>query len=356
MTLTTSEARPAPAPLTYDPDRGSIRSPRDASLLAAVVPSSLPEVLAFAARHRTLLFASTAVMAAAMLTTALVKPRTYSAGTSFILAGGRQEAARIGTLAAQFGLSVGAGADPARSPDFYADLLTSRAVLQDVVTAPMKRAGRETTLLSHYGIEAPTRAEAVRQASEELRKSLTVRMESQTGVVSVGVSATDPELAESVLQRLLERLNQFNLQVRRSQASTERRFVAEQYDIALGELQTAERRLQEFLLRNRAYANSPELLFQHDRLQRTVSLRQRVVESHLESLERAKVDEVRNTPVIAIIDPPLASRLPDPRGGATRFVLGAVLGALVGGLIALALDLRSVLRAGAARGVRERLG
>lgn len=344
MTISTSESRVGRSSRSFEADVGSPGAGLHAPLLAAVVPSTLPDVLDFVGRHRLLIVGATVLTSAALLTTALVKPRTYSAGTSFILAGGRQDGPRVGSIAAQFGLAIGGGTDPSRSPEFYADLLTTRAILQDVVTVPLRRGGRQDNLLAHYEIEAPTRAEAVRQAGEALRKSLTVRMESQTGVVSVAVAATEPELAELILQRLLDRLNQFNLEVRRSQAATERRFVSEQYEAALGELQAAERRLQEFLVRNRAYANSPELIFQHDRLERSVSLRQRVVEALLESLERAKVDEVRDTPVIAIIDRPLASRVPDPRGGGTRLVLGAVFGMLIGALLAVLLDLRRALR------------
>ena len=45
-------------------------------------------------------------------------------------------------------------------------------------------------------------------------------------------------------------------------------------------------------------------IFGHDRLERQVSVRQELVTAMAQAYEQARVDEVRNAPVITVIDQP----------------------------------------------------
>ena len=66
----------------------------------------------------------------------------------------------------------------------------------------------------------------------------------------------------------------------------------------------AERAREDFLRQNRGFGNSPELMSEHDRLQRQVAMRQEVYTSLLRSQEQARIDAVRDTPLLAFIDTP----------------------------------------------------
>jgi uncharacterized protein involved in exopolysaccharide biosynthesis len=302
------------------------------------VPTTFPELVALGIRYKYLIAATTAAIVAMLVAPAFLRPRTYTANASFILTGARSERGGLGAVAAELGLSIPAG-DPARSPAFYADLLTTRAVLQEVVRTPFEVSGRQTNLIAHYRFTSEPPPEAARKASEALRKNITVRMESQTGIVTLGVTAVTKPLAEQIAGRLLEELNKFNLQVRKSQAVNERRFAAERYDAARRELLSAEQALESFLARNRGgVVNSPQLAFQRDRLERDVALRQRVFASLAETLERARIEEVRDTPVITVIDDPAGSSAIDRRGTGTRVLLGLVLGLSAAVLLAMFID------------------
>src|SRR5207244_4476199 len=94
---------------------------------------------------------------------------------------------------------------------------------------------------------------------------------------------------------------------------------------ALTELRTAEQAMQDFLVRNRQYQNSPPLQFEASRLQRRIDLTQQVYTNLVQAYEQARVAEVRNTPVLTIIDKPEGSAQPSVRLR-TLGILGVLLG------------------------------
>src|SRR2546428_650042 len=95
-------------------------------------------------------------------------------------------------------------------------------------------------------------------------------------------------------------VNTFNLERRQSRAAQEKRFVETRRTEARDELQVAEDRLKSFLERNRDYRNSPQLVFDQERLAREVALRQQLLTSLSQAYEQARIDEVRDTPVITV--------------------------------------------------------
>jgi len=80
------------------------------------------------------------------------------------------------------------------------------------------------------------------------------------------------------------------------------------------------------------------LLFERDRLQRVVSLRERVAASLAESNEQARIDEVRNTPVITVVDQPVLPAFPDRRRLVFKAASALVLGVLLGAFFAVIRD------------------
>ncbi|MGH7701841.1 MAG: GNVR domain-containing protein, partial [Gemmatimonadales bacterium] len=105
------------------------------------------------------------------------------------------------------------------------------------------------------------------------------------------------------------------------------------------DLREAEDRLQEFLQRNREFRNSPQLAFEYDRLQREVTMRQQVYTTLAQGYEQARIDEVRNTPLISIVEQPDLPVKPKSRRLILKTLLGLTLGGLLGLFLALWLDL-----------------
>jgi uncharacterized protein involved in exopolysaccharide biosynthesis len=133
--------------------------------------------------------------------------------------------------------------------------------------------------------------------------------------------------------RLVSGVGRFNVERRKSQAAAERQFVDGLAAEAERDLRTAEDGLQSFLQRNREMGGSPQLVFERDRLQREVALRQQVYTSLLQNREEARIREVRDTPVITVLEDPRLPVVAEPRKTVLKALLGGFGGVLLGMLI-----------------------
>lgn len=246
-------------------------------------------------------------------------------------------------MASQLGIQVPlAAGGSGQSPAFYADLLRSRELRRATVETSYRVAvaGGDSlsgNLVEIFDVDGPDRPQRVEAAIKRLSEKTEVSTATETGVVQLSVTTRWPVLSRKIAERMLNLVNKFNLETRRSQAGAERRFLAQRVEEARKDLRAAEDSLERFLTRNRGYENSPQLRFEYERLQRRVSLQQQVYRTLATSFEQAKVEEVRNTPVITVVDPPETPAKPDP----ARLPLKALLGVLVGGLVGLGWALGS---------------
>jgi uncharacterized protein involved in exopolysaccharide biosynthesis len=268
--------------------------------------------------------------------TGLLHKRTYSANAAFTPQS-RRTGSNLAGLAAQFGIAVPAG-DAAQSPAFFADLMESRELLKPLLTARFAGADgikSRRTLAEWLEPTGSTEARRRENLLERLRQMIDASVAQKTGVVRVTVSAPDPVLAQEVDSALIDRLNRFNLETRQSQASAERRFTEERLAQVRVSLNVAEDRLRGFLEANRNYVQSPNLRFQEERLNRDVTLQQQLFVTLSQAYEQAKIEEVRDTPVITVIERPEVPARPDSRKTLLRAVIGLFVGLLVGMAIAL---------------------
>lgn len=285
-------------------------------------------------RNRWIIAGTAVLFAVAAVTTALLKDRTYTSSTVFMAQfdGGGSS---MSGLAAQFGIRLAADR-PGQSPAFYADLLRSRSILAAAVTSSYAPSGggEGTDLLDHLDVTGPTEAVRLEKGIRALSQTLGIRTNWETGVVTFSVTTERPWLSEQVARRLLELVNEFDLTTRTSQAAAESEFVRLALEERSAELRAAEDDLERFLAENRLFTGSPALMFEHERRQREVALRHGVVLSLAQALEQARIDEVRNIPVITVVEPPVAPSLPDPRGIRMKAILALLLGAAAGLFIA----------------------
>jgi uncharacterized protein involved in exopolysaccharide biosynthesis len=235
-------------------------------------------------------------------------------------------------LAAQFGINLGGSSDPTLSPEFYADLLSSRPVLERTVRARYPISSRDSTqtLAQLYGGED--------RAIDRVRGGINSSINSRTGVISLSVSSDSPGMAQQIAQELLRQLDDFNKQRRKSRVSSERQFTEARLAEAAAQLRASEDSLQSFYTRNRDFERSPELRFREDRLTREVGLRQQVYSTLAQAFEQSKIDEVRDTPVITVLEEPSSPRHGDSRHTIDRVVLAMSLGTLAAFALALLLD------------------
>ena len=120
---------------------------------------------------------------------------------------------------------------------------------------------------------------------------------------------------------MIDRVHQYNLQKLRATAAAERVFVEGRAALEADSLRAAEMRLQAFQQANRALTNSPELAFRRERLQRDVQLHEALYTNLLRGLDEARIREVRNTPVITVVEEPRLAAIPRSRRVALKTAL-----------------------------------
>jgi uncharacterized protein involved in exopolysaccharide biosynthesis len=236
---------------------------------------------------------------------ALLWPKHYLSTGSFVAESQnlRNLPSALGALADQFGVSAGAGG--AQSPAFFADLLDSRAILLPILSMSTTTSNDAAPkpLLDRLDVGGPEREDRDERGLRKLRSMLTVAPDAKTNVVTFGVDARDPTLACQIAEALLRSLDQFNVSVRRSRARNEREFLEARVSEAQADLRTGEGELERFLSSNRDF-RSPSLAVQEARLRRKVDLAQTRFLELQRQLDQARVQEVRDTPVITVLDRP----------------------------------------------------
>lgn len=269
-------------------------------------------------------------------------PRRYTVGVVFTPSSQSSPVSQLVGLAAQFGLTGGAGGDASDSPDFYSDFIQSDELLHAVVTAPYQYLRDGTPVVGDLigALEVDSAPPGIMEARAvvRLRGQISTRVDPKTGTVSLSVWTKDPALSLQVVQRILDEVNHFNRQVRQNQAGQERRFIGVRLDSALAELRLVQDQMQSFLQRNRDFANSPQLQFQYNRIQQELTTRQTLYASLLQGYEQARMEEVRSTPIVTVVEQPMLPVQPDRRHLGMRGLLSLVLGSLLGAIAALGAD------------------
>ena len=184
-------------------------------------------------KSRRLIAVAAIVFAMAAAAFTFWQPRRYSASTAFVAEGPPAETINLSGLAAQLGFAVplaGAG----ESPQFYAELLTTREILEPVIRKEYtvytrNRWSNDSTLmtgdlLAFLRIPPGVAAKRLEDALEKMSQRVRAAPNPQTGVVSFSATMPSAALAKEVVDGMLEELNRFNLESRQSQAAAEREF------------------------------------------------------------------------------------------------------------------------------------
>jgi len=268
----------------------------------------------------------------------VTSPHFYTTEAQFLPKGSTPQG-QLGALAQQFGLAVGGGAS--QSSQLYLDLLESRPLLWQIAqrqySLQTETGLRRGNLVQLYRVRG--RTPLIRKAAviDILRGQVKAKSSPKTGVITVTVSAATAELAVQIAQAVLDEVNLFNLNRRQGEASAQRVFIEKRVADAQSELRQAEENLQSFLTLNREF-RSPSLQLEFDRLNRVVTMRQQLYTSLAQAYETAKIEEVRDLPVITVIEPPELPIEPTAHGGTRRTLLGLLIGGLAGVLLAFARD------------------
>lgn len=287
-----------------------------------------------AARRRIAYFAIAGAVVA-LISIIWLRP-LYKASATFVSSSAQSSnsgLAQAAGLAAQFGLALPAASNTAASPDFYVALVGSRALLgkilnDTIIVDELDR--RKTTLLDLLEIKGANASQRSDDGVEALREMTATSIDKKTGIVQLEIKTRWPSVSLQIVQGLIDGLTEFNQDKRKSQARAEREFLDSRREIGEQDLRVAENQLEEFLRTNRQFLTSPQLTFESERLKRELLLRQQVYTGLALASEDARVREVRDLPLLTVIEVPQVRAKREPRGRVLRVIFGTLVGVIIG--------------------------
>ena len=142
------------------------------------------------------------------------------------------------------------------------------------------------------------------QAVDAFLSRISVLEDLGSGIYTLRVEASEPELAASINEEIINKLDAHQRQYNKSRTSEARKFIEERINSTESELQIAEEKLKTFRDRNRRIENSPALLLEQQRLDREVAVLTGVYTTLKQQLETTKIEEVKDSEYVLVVDKP----------------------------------------------------
>jgi uncharacterized protein involved in exopolysaccharide biosynthesis len=295
---------------------------------------TLVNVLNIFLRQRWFILGVAAAIALAGVVKVLVAPRTYTVDASFILQ--KRDQTPVSGIAAQLGMDV-SGADASQSPAFYAALIKTPDVLDRLLdtTFTTSTDPKPRSLATIWNVSDQPAPEQRRAVIERLQKVISSTVSLKLDLVLVSVTTKDRELSRQLADAILTQVNWFNLTTRQSRAAAERQFDERLVSEVGAELRRAEDEAQQFYQSNQQPHMSAALEMEKQRLARRLEILNARYMSLVTAYDRARIDEVRDTPVITVIQRPRTPVRADPRNLAKTTLFMFALGLAIGAVLAL---------------------
>ena len=131
---------------------------------------------------------------------------------------------------------------------------------------------------------------------------LNVQEDRRTGLIQVNIEMESPNLAAEIANFIGAEIQSYIQKQNTSKATKEKLFIEDRLTVVRAELEQLEDNLKEFKKRNRSYDVSPELFMIFSQKLRETEAKQQVYVTLQQQIELARINEVRQTPIINILD------------------------------------------------------
>ena len=261
----------------------------------------------------------------------------YSSSSKIKSASGGGSFSQATGLAAQFGFSL-----PTQSESnwVYPEIIRSRTLARAMLSRKFdsQKHGTQKSLLEilTYDTDTPNLISEMIEniAIENFLLMLNVSADIKTSINTITITALEARLSTDINSALLEELDRHQKNFIKTKTSKTKLFIEERILETEKELMGTEEDLKIFMDRNRRIENSPSLLLEEQRLTREVTVLTGVFTTLKQQLENTKIEEVKDSDYIVIIDPPeLPLRKSKPNKKVLVFLAGFS-GLFFGGLLA----------------------
>lgn len=212
---------------------------------------------------------------------------------------------QLSGLAAIAGINVGEAAPT----EIYQNLLKSEQVLSQVIYSKYKtdKFRDSVNLIQYFEIDSDEQSPELKNRKEFLEAykllvegKLSTDIDRMTKILSISVEMPEPQLAADVANKMAESLDLYIRTQRKSFATEQIYYLEKRIKEVSDSLTSAEEALKKFREQNRIVSQSPSLLLEQGRLMRNVEILQTVYIELNKQIELAKVEQIRDAPVINI--------------------------------------------------------
>lgn len=208
---------------------------------------------------------------------------------------------QLQVLAAQFGIgSLGSGGN-FNIPDY----VNSRRLRTSIIKkawAMYNTKNDSVFLYDYWDIVRDDQYVKEELARIKLAKRISVFMDDETDLITIEVLMEHPQLAADIANFIGKQVSLYLTQEKQFQGRENRKFIDGRLNRAKEELKASEQAYKLFLEQNRAYANNPELVVEHNRLKRDLNIKEEIYLTLAKQRELALIEEVKDTPIINILD------------------------------------------------------
>ena len=247
----------------------------------------------------------------------------YSAGISLFPAENKSSSSsQLQSLA----LSAGVNLDQNDQSYNITDVAKSRRVAEKVLSNKWNNINLEDkTLISFWKLDEAgilskffnqtyTNEDLLNKGLKKYFTLLNVKEDRRTGLIQVNIEMESPNLAAEVANFIGSEIQSYIQKQNTAKAVKEKLFISGRLIVVKGELEKLEEDLKEFKERNRGYEVSPELFMIYSQKFREAEAKQQVYVTLQQQLELARISEVKQTPIINILDeakPPVSKSRPN---------------------------------------------
>ena len=252
----------------------------------------------------------------------------YVSSAKIMSSGGGNSGSQLQGLAAQFGISAPGGSEGAQW--VYSEIVKSRTLAKSVLKRKFdtNEYGPQKSLLQilTYGDEEPTVSIDTLEIHGANALIGMIEIESQGSFYNLSVSTFEPQFAADLCAVLIEELDRHQREYKTEKVKETRLFIEGRIIDIQKELESAEENLKVFRDRNRQIGQSPALLLEQQRLTRETAVLTGVFTTLKQQLEMTKIEEVKESTLIQVLDPPIAPFHRDSPNRRLSVLLSLILG------------------------------
>lgn len=227
------------------------------------------------------------------------------------------------SLASEYGVNLNVGDLLNDKPSFHIpDIVNSRVLKKAVIKHEWTTIENETVdLIEYWKINDTSRFSlgkfikntlgyknndnlplkymdaAINRFSEQI-----LIQEEESGLIVISVLMEEPQLAADIVNFISNYIKEYVGNIMLAYSSTHREFIEERLLYSKKELSSSEEELKEFSEKNPFAVDTPELQLQRGRLLRNMEVNQQVYITLRQQYEMARINELKETPVINILD------------------------------------------------------